>query len=159
MEGLEETISVHLQRVYDSRSSTELALGSLYMIEGLERVIESAAELLESSGTMMAMPFPEMLADDRIARALLKASSTRPVKLLVDERTLGIALEKLSASKVSIRARDKLFGGGVIGREVLFVVEGREGLVGLRSGMGFFVELARVYFEYLWRDAEVVSIG
>lgn len=77
----------------------------------------------------------------------------------MDGKTLEITLEKLSRGRVGIRARDRLSGGGVIGREALFIVgEGSE-LVRSRSRVGSSVDLVSVHSEYLRRDAEVVSVG
>ena len=81
------------------------------------------------------------------------------LRLLVDGKALEIALERLSIGRVSIRARERLSGGGVIGREALFVAREGSELVRSRSRMGSSVDLVSVYSEYLRKDAEVVSVG
>ncbi|RLE50620.1 MAG: hypothetical protein DRJ21_01605, partial [Candidatus Methanomethylicota archaeon] len=57
---------------------------------------------------------------------------------------------------IEVRFREKMFGGGLIidEREALIILGGEDNsLIAIWSNHSELVKLARIYFNYLWKDA------
>jgi len=88
-------------------------------------------------------------------------------KEIIDRiHTLGLSKEvKIIASKeiascfkefnIKPRYMDSIFGSGIIIDDgVLLVIKQHNDLAGIYSDHGYLVEIARVYFEYLWNKSQ-----
>ncbi|RLE76282.1 MAG: hypothetical protein DRJ44_04380 [Thermoprotei archaeon] len=162
IEILEDFFVKDLQSIYNAtRSGAEVVLSTLYMVYGYESIINSIIDLLEkkcSGDVMIALPFKEIIENGRLIEKIKWLSSSFEIKFLASKELKNSILKRFKNSKLKIRVRDKLFGGGIICNEVMFIVKNKGLYVGLRSDMDFFVNLARIYFEYLWKDGEIVML-
>lgn len=79
------------------------------------------------------------------------------IKLLLSKGVSGEALERLG-ELAEIRLRDRMFGGGLIvdDREAIILVGSEGSALSLAIASNHFglVDLAKAYFDYLWRPNE-----
>ncbi|RLE82884.1 MAG: hypothetical protein DRJ51_00075 [Thermoprotei archaeon] len=103
----------------------------------------------------IASPFKELLFTGH-AKALSNVKAE--VKVLVTPPVLREARDYVIMAKLSfekIRVKEKMFGYGLISEnEVLLVVKDRGMLKGMHSTYEYFIEIAKVYFDYLWADSK-----
>jgi len=162
IELIEDLFTKELQGIYNAtKGGAGVVLSTLYMVYGLESIVNSIVDLLEKKCggyVMIALPFKKIVEDGRLVEKIKWLSNSFEIKFLTSKELKDIVLSKFKNSKMKVRVRDKLFGGGVICDEVMFIVENKGLYVGLRSDMDFFVSLARIYFEYLWKDGEILLL-
>jgi len=160
---IEDLFVKDLQSIYNAtRSGAEVVLSTLYMVYGYESIVNSIIDLLEKRCgryVMIALPFREIIEDGRFVEKIKWLSASYEIKFLTSKDLKDTILDQFKGSNLKIRIRDKLFGGGIICNEVMFIVKNKNLYVGLRSDMEFFVNLARIYFEYLWKDGEILMLA
>ena len=100
----------------------------------------------------VSLSYRELL-DPAIVSEIRRAALNRPVKLLVSRDLKEDLARSGLGDVVEHRVVDKLFGSGIIGEEVLIILKSTGVLQGLWSDHYYFVELGRVYFNYLWEKA------
>ncbi|OYT30305.1 MAG: hypothetical protein B6U95_00605 [Thermofilum sp. ex4484_82] len=163
LDEVENTVIAEIQHLYETTAvEREFMLGSLYIVYGLETIIDSIIEILEKKcrgSIMVAMPFEAILNNEKLVEKIKWLSQNWDLKLLISNQLQNLIYKKFRDARMSVRTRDKLFGGGVICDEVIFIVENRDLFIGLRSGLDFFVNLAKIYFEYLWKDGEILLLS
>jgi len=116
--------------------------------------IEDTASKIMARGKSplrIALAFPEMLSE-RLLESLLEASHRRETRILLSSEIKQDMLRELGGV-AEIRWTGSMFGGGFIGDEVLLIIRGGVGLVGLWSNHEYFVRIATIYFDHLWETA------
>jgi len=63
----------------------------------------------------------------------------------------------MSKKNIKFRVIKEMFGSGAIGHGILLIYKNEDRLNGLWSDHAYFVDLGKVYFEYLWSQANEVQ--
>jgi sugar-specific transcriptional regulator TrmB len=142
-----------LQMVYESRYAA-VAPTFLTLLRGAERVAELIQEVVATAEgeVYLAIPFEE-LVDYRLLAVLSEESKRLSIKILTTER-LGARFDL--PPRVDVRIVQEMFGGGAIGTAVVIFVKYGGEITGLYSNDKFLIEVARTYFDHLWRRAKVL---
>ena len=155
-----ERITDELQIYYDTLYGKTYAERPVLMVSGLRSTLSLAKSVILRSNEhlLIACPFREVLFNEEIIAAIKKISKNVSKKLLITNDLLK-ERERLKKTflRHEIRYRKKLFGLGLINeKEVLLIVKYRNNYNGLFSSSDYFIDLAKVYFRYLWQDASKV---
>lgn len=118
-----------------------------------DSIVDTLNQILSenSSKYYIAISFPELLSTDLVR--VLEANSYKYDVRLILTRDLNI-----NSKVIQVRYLDSMFGSGVITSNSIFLIIRTQGnvLLGMYSNHVYFVEIGRVYFEYLWDKANKV---
>jgi len=148
----ESTVTEELQPLYEKRELVERP--DILILRGQQAVLTKIEEVLAKATKEIMIAAPEF------ARALIDSAEplmsslkkTVTLKLMVAGKTEDWLFLKKFPSVSELRARDHMFGGGVIadGKEaLLFLGEDKPSLVIWSNHVGL-VGFAREYFQFLW---------
>ena len=115
-----------------------------------ENVMRTMKQILSenSSKYYVALSFKELLSEDIIK--MLEANSYKADVKIIATKNL-----KIDSKILKIRYSDSMFGSGIITSNSIFlIIKTQENvLLGMYSNHIYFVEIGKVYFEYLWDRA------
>jgi len=142
-----------LQMAYESRYAA-VAPTFLTLIRGAERVAELIQEVVTTAEdeVYLAIPFEE-LVNYRLLAVISEESKRLAVKILTTER-LRRRFEL--PPRVEVRTAQEMFGGGAIGTAVTIYVRYGGDITGIYTNDKFLIEVARTYFDHMWRRANVI---
>ncbi|QGR16019.1 winged helix-turn-helix transcriptional regulator [Sulfurisphaera ohwakuensis] len=102
-----------------------------------------------SSKYYVAISFKELISDDLIK--ILEANSYK-----YDVRVILTKNINIESNVLNIKYLDSMFGSGIITSNSIFLIIKTQGnmLLGMFSNHIYFVEIGKVYFEYLWEKAD-----
>lgn len=112
------------------------------------RVIES-----EKKSISVAIAHQELIKKELIGK-LQEVSNKINVRLLVTESVYDSSQDLLKGFDGKMKKTKEMFGSGFIGNEIILIYKNGDRLYGLWSDHGYFVDLGKVYFEYLWSQAD-----
>lgn len=138
------------QRTIKARSETLFTIKGLQNAKNLARVIMMG----NAKEVSIAIPYGQLL-DDEITSMIIEAAGKSEVKLLVTKDLVNNA--KTLPPRVSLRVRDMMFGAGFIGDGVLLTIQYGADYLSLYSTQEYIIEIAKTYFETLWRESEPVN--
>ncbi|OYT61203.1 MAG: hypothetical protein B6U69_04040 [Thermofilum sp. ex4484_15] len=147
-----------LQEAYEISHRSAPLKEPVSLIYGIRNVRYLTLNLIREAKNLvyLACPSAEIL-NEEILEALSSASKrlgSGNAKLLLSDATDIYSLGKLRG--VNIRFRDKLFGFGAVSeKEVVLAVKYSTSILGMYSSSSYFTDIARVYFNYLWKDASI----
>lgn len=150
--GWEQMVSEALQPLYEKRELVERP--DILILHGQQAVVAKLEEVLKKANKeiMIAAPIfarPIIASADQMLSGLKK---TVTIKLMVAGKSDEWQFLKKVAGVNELRAREHMFGGGVIadGKEaMLFLGEEKPSLVIWSNHVGL-VGFAREYFQFLW---------
>ncbi len=151
-QGWEQMVGEALQPLYEKRELVERP--DILILHGQQAVVAKLEEVLKKANReiMIAAPIfarPIIASADQMLSGLKK---TVTVKLMVAGKGDEWRFLKKVAGVNELRAREHMFGGGVIadGKEaMLFLGEEKPSLVIWSNHVGL-VGFAREYFQFLW---------
>ena len=152
----EHSVVEDLQPLYEKRELVErpdilILHGQQAILTKLEEVLKKATKEIMVAAPGFAKPI--VASADRFFEDLKK---TVCVKIMVAGKPAEWAFMKKTAGVHELRAREHMFGGGVIadGKEaMLFLGEDKPSLVIWSNHVGL-VGFAREYFQFLWDSSE-----
>jgi sugar-specific transcriptional regulator TrmB len=153
----EKKIARELQLLYERQELVERP--DILILHGQKAILAKLEETVRKASREIMIAVPEF-AESMVASsaAFLQEAIKKTdvnIKIMTSERIGGMNLRKL-AGFVQLRARNQMFGGGVIvdGREaMLFLGEDKPSLV-LWSNHAGLVRFAREYFQFLWDSSK-----
>ncbi|MEM2105174.1 MAG: helix-turn-helix domain-containing protein [Candidatus Bathyarchaeia archaeon] len=155
----EQKIAGELQLLYERQELVERP--DILILHGQKAVMAKLEETVRKASREIMVAVPEFAKDivsssaTLLQEALNKANVE--VKVMVSEKVVDEKLRKL-ACFLDLRARDHMFGGGIIvdGKEaMLFLGEEKPSLV-IWSNHAGLVRFAREYFQFLWDSSKRV---
>ena len=153
----ENTVAETLQPLYEKRELVERP--DMLILHGQQAVLTKLEEVLKKASLEIVIAAPEfakpviILAEPLLGSGLKK---TVKVKLMAAGKKEDWLFLKKYPGLSELRARDHMFGGGVIsdGKEaMLFLGEDKPTLVIWSNHVGL-VGFAREYFQFLWDSSE-----
>lgn len=120
-----------------------------------DEVIKTALDILrsQSSKYLIAISFNELL-DRKILELISSNSFKSTVRLII---TSDFAKLNNFSSSVEVRVLDSMFGSGIISDDSVLLIIKASMLSGIYSNHRFIVDIATVYFNYLWEKAVKLS--
>lgn len=116
-----------------------------------DNLIKTIKQVLSenSSKFYLAISFLELLKDDLIR--FLEINSYKN-----DVRIIATKNIKIDSRVLHVRYLDAMFGSGIITTNSILLIIKTQGnmLLGMYSNHAYFVEIGKVYFEYLWEKAD-----
>jgi len=144
-----------LQEIYEYSHSGLAQREFITIIRGEKSIVNRAISIVSTAtGTKIrvAVPFSRLF-DLKLKDTLIRESAEKPI-LVLAVKELKPLLEDLPA-RIEVKYLDHMFGGGIISdREVLLVVEHRGEILAAYSNFEYIVEIAKTYFDYLWRSSK-----
>lgn len=151
-----------LQSIYEGRGLRERP--EVWIIRGLENILSSLRRMVEEARRELMIALPA------VDEELLMALST-PLSLA---RSRGVGMLLLTTMEVAsklgdylhhfdeVRVRDEMFGGGIIadGGETLLILDATPGgRLAIASDHKGLTNIAKIYFNHLWRTAKPLKLG
>ncbi len=140
--------------------SREAEKPDIWIIKGQEEILRRAYEALNGAkeGVKLAFPVVPEFALAALLPILMRLRADKvSLKLLLSREVSGEVLSRLGEI-AEIRLRDRMFGGGLIvdDREAIILIgsEGAALSLAIASNHLGLVDLAKAYFDYLWRPNE-----
>ncbi|MGB9675962.1 MAG: TrmB family transcriptional regulator [Candidatus Bathyarchaeales archaeon] len=155
----EQKIAGELQLLYERQELVERT--DILILHGQKAIMAKLEETVQKASKEIMVAVPEfaknMIASSAtlLQEALNKADVE--VKVMVSEKIVDEKLRKM-ARFLELRARDQMFGGGIIvdGKEaMLFLGEEKPSLV-IWSNHAGLVRFAREYFQFLWDSSQKI---
>ena len=116
-----------------------------------ENIAKTVKQVLSenSSKYYVALSFEELLTEDLIK--ILEVNSYKTDVKIIATKNL-----KIDSKTLKVRYLDSMFGSGIITSNSIFLIIKTQGnvLLGMYSNHVYFVEIGKVYFEYLWDKAD-----
>jgi len=149
----EQKIASELQLLYERQELVERP--DILILHGQKAIMAKLEETVRRANKEVMVAVPEfaknMIASSvTLFQELLKKPNVE-VKVMVSEKIVDGKLRKITRF-LELRARDQMFGGGIIvdGKEaMLFLGEEKPSLV-IWSNHAGLVRFAREYFQFLW---------
>jgi sugar-specific transcriptional regulator TrmB len=159
-EGLANRVLLAEEALQAVAQSGEAEKPDIWIIRGEGEILRRAYEALNGAkeGVKLALPAVPEFALAALLPILIRLHANKvSLKLLLSRGVSDDTLGKLG-ELAEIRLRDRMFGGGLIvdDREALILI-GIEGAVlslAIASNHLGLVDLAKTYFDYLWRPDE-----
>lgn len=146
LENIEKVLIPFLESIRKGTPYYRVAIVGSSEVESMAvRIIEDS----KSKVLRLAIPFPELITD-KVVEALRKVAPLKTVKILASEEVLHLIPEDLP---LDVRVTKTLFGGGIVGDQVLLIVRTRTGIAGMWSSHEYFTHIATIYFDKLWEEA------
>jgi sugar-specific transcriptional regulator TrmB len=137
--------------------SSEAEKPDIWIIRGDEEILRRAYEALNGAkeGVKLALPaVPEYALASLLPIMIRLHANKVSLKLLLSKGVSDDALGRLG-ELAEIRLRDRMFGGGLIvdDKEAIILIgsEGATLSLAIASNHWGLVDLAKAYFDYLWR--------
>ncbi|ABW01002.1 TrmB family transcriptional regulator [Caldivirga maquilingensis] len=147
-----------LQMIYEASNQRTIKARSemLFTVKGLQNTKNLARVIMLGNvkEVSVAIPYSQLL-DDEVASMIIEATEKSEVKLLVTRDLVDYA--KTLPPRVSLRVRDMMFGAGFIGDGVLLTIQYGADYLSLYSTQEYIIEIAKTYFETLWRESEPIN--
>lgn len=155
----EQTIASELQPFYEKLELIERP--DILILRGQQGIISKLEEILNKASNEIMIAAPEF-TKNMISYATFFLETLRKtrakVKLMVSGKTEEWKALGEFAGVFEVRARDRMFGGGVIvdGKEaILFMGEDKLSLVIWSNHLGL-VQFAKDYFQFLWESSKEI---
>ena len=130
-------------------SSPQTSIYNIAIVQQ-ENISKTIKQVLSenSSKYYVAISFEELLTDDLIK--MLEANSYKSDVKIIATKNL-----RFDSKTLKVRYLDSMFGSGIITSNSIFLIIKTQGniLLGMYSNHVYFVEIGKVYFEYLWDKA------
>lgn len=129
---------------------------SLYNIVILQQsnLEDTIRQILSENSNIfyVAISFPEILTEELI-KTLEVNSYKSNVKVILTKNL------KINSNVLQIKYLDSMFGSGIItANSIILIIKSQgDSLLGLFSNHIYFVEIGKVYFDYLWEKAEKIG--
>ncbi len=151
-----------LQPIYEGRGLRERP--EVWIIRGLGNILSSLRRMVEEARRELMIALPA------VDEELLMPLST-PLSLA---RSRGVGMLLLTTMEVAsklgdylhhfdeVRVRDEMFGGGIIadGAETLLILDATPGgRLAIASDHKGLTNIAKIYFNHLWRTAKPLKLG
>ncbi|MGQ9623809.1 MAG: TrmB family transcriptional regulator [Candidatus Bathycorpusculaceae bacterium] len=155
----EQQVTRELQPLYEKRELVEHP--EILMLHGQQRVIVKLEEIFGKARKEIMIALPQFIKNSITTTPVFieNLQKTRVgVKVMVAGKPESWSGLEVFASAGELRARDQMFGGGVIVDEreaMLFLGEEKLSLV-IWSNHAGLVKFARDYFQYLWDSSKKI---
>lgn len=151
-----EAVVKELEPLYSRKA--EAKRPDVWVIRGGRNLLAKIGEMLTRANVeaLISIPnLPQEMSELKSYISLMEAKNIT-IRVLIS-RKLKLRRSDLP-QKLEIRRRETLFGGGIVvdGREVLLVLGSGGELLGIWSDEVGLARFAKEYFEYLWKDSEVM---
>jgi sugar-specific transcriptional regulator TrmB len=151
-----EAVVKELEPLYSQKA--EAKRPDVWVIRGTKNLVTRIGEMLARASVeaLISIPNVSQEVSGLISYMPLLEAKNIAVRVLVSGR---LKLRKSDLPRrMDIRKRETLFGGGVVvdGREVLLVLGSGGELLGIWSDEVGLARFAKEYFEYLWKDSELI---
>ncbi|MEM0021147.1 MAG: helix-turn-helix domain-containing protein [Fervidicoccaceae archaeon] len=149
---IEEKLIPLIERV----ASAQSPLFKIVLI-GEEEIHRSFKKMLEWKGKeiSIAIAHQELLEEEILE--LISALWGERARILLTRDVLESLRGQVKLKETKLRVIKEMFGSGIIGGGIMLVFRNGGRLSGLWSDHAYFVDLGRVYFEYLWSQSRDVS--
>ena len=150
-----------LQEMYETSHLSHLTRTPVELISGKRGVSNLVEKIFEETSRFiyMAIPFKDLL--DLLNLFQRINYDQIEVKILIAKNLLNNSIRIIKDKPIPltlIRLKDKMFGFGfVTEKHVLLAVKSDGEIRGIHSSAEYFIEIARVYFNFLWDDSEKLS--
>ncbi len=151
-----------LQPIYEGRGLRERP--EVWIIRGLDNILSTLRRMVEEVRRELMIALPAI--DEKLLMPLSTSLSlvrNREVRMLL--LTTMEAVSKLGEyihHFDEIRIRDEMFGGGIIadGAETLLILDTTPGgRLAIASDHKGLTNIAKIYFNHLWRTAKPLKLG
>ncbi|MGB9725205.1 MAG: TrmB family transcriptional regulator [Fervidicoccaceae archaeon] len=152
MQEVEEKLIPLIEKIASSPSP----LFKILLIDESE-VLRFFLKMIEFKGKELSLAIAHAeLLKDNIPEILNTLWEDRARILLTKDimESVGTSLKR---KRVKLRVINEMFGSGAIGQGIMLIYKNGSRLNGLWSDHAYFVDLGRVYFEYLWNQAKDVE--
>ncbi|MEM4139490.1 MAG: helix-turn-helix domain-containing protein, partial [Sulfolobaceae archaeon] len=115
------------------------------------KLIDTIIQMLNTSSSkyLIAISYKE-LCKKEILDSINALGLNKEVKIILNKEVSS----QFSSTSIKPRYMDSIFGSGIITDDgVLLIVKQHNDLSGIYSNHRYLVEIARVYFEYLWNKS------
>ena len=143
----------------DLQTTTDAEKPDIWIIKNTEDMLKKAyATVLNATKEVdVALPFMPEWAPEELYHAFLRFKGNEiRLRLLLSSQVKIDKIEVISKT-VSVRTRDKMFGGGIIvdgNKAILFIAsEGSDPIVAIWSNHAGLVQIAKAYFDNLWASS------
>jgi len=147
----------------DLQTTTDAEKPDIWIIKNTGDIIKKAyATVLNATKEVdVALPFMPEWASEELYNAFLRLRGNEiRLRLLLSSQVTIDKIEGVSKT-VSVRTRDKMFGGGIIvdGNEaILFIAsDGSNPIVAIWSNHAGLVQIAKAYFDNLWTSSTPIN--
>jgi len=155
----EQTVAGELQPLYEKRELVEHP--DILILHGQKGIMAKLEEIFQKAAKEIMIAAPEfaktMIATATVYLEMLQKTRV-DIKLMIAGKAENWTNLKKLASISELRAREQMFGGGVIvdGKEaMLFLGEEKPSLVIWSNHVGL-VRFARDYFQFLWDSSQKI---
>jgi|UniRef100_A0A7J3SJN0 sugar-specific transcriptional regulator TrmB len=127
------------------------------LLLGEEDVFRFFNKMIDARGKnlSLAIAHRELLTMQSIQR--ISGVWGASARLLVTKEVLDTSELKRFSREVKVRVIKEMFGSGVIGDGIMLVIRNGGRLNALWSDHAYFVDLGKVYFEYLWEQSKEIE--
>ncbi len=147
-----------LQMIYEASNQRSIKARSetLFTVKGLQNTKNLARVVMLGNvkEVSVAIPYNQLL-DNEFASMIIEAADKSEVKLLITRDLIDYV--KGLPPRISLRVRDMMFGAGFIGDGVLLTIQYGADYLSLYSTQEYIIEIAKTYFETLWRESEPIN--
>ncbi|GGP20384.1 hypothetical protein GCM10007981_08240 [Thermocladium modestius] len=146
-----------LQLIYESNNPSRVMAQSdvFFIVKGLESTKQLMWKALNAPSIDIAIPYADLLDNEAIAM-IDSVSRDSEVRLLVTEDLIDRA--KRLPPRIVSRTRKNMFGAGIIGDGVVLAVRYDNSYLTLYSIQDYLLDIAKTYFNSLWKDAMPIAI-
>ncbi|KUO92349.1 MAG: helix-turn-helix domain-containing protein [Thermocladium sp.] len=145
-----------LQLLYESNNPSKVMAQSdiFFIVKGLESTKQLMRKALNASSIDIAIPYVDLLDNEAIAD-IDAVSRNSEVRLLVTDNLIEVA--RRLPPRVVARTRSGMFGAGIIGDGVVLAVKYDNTYLTLYSIQDYLLDIAKTYFNSLWKDAAPIG--
>lgn len=151
------------EALQDLQATTDAERPDIWIIKNTEDIVKKAYSTMINAvkEVDVALPFmPEWASEELYPTFLRLRGREVSLRLLLSSQVPRDKIEGISRV-VSVRARDRMFGGGIIvdGNEaILFIAsEGSNPSVAIWSNHVGLVQIAKTYFDNLWASSTPIN--
>ncbi|MDP8023738.1 MAG: TrmB family transcriptional regulator [Nitrososphaeria archaeon] len=151
----ESFIESSVRPVYNSKGMTEKS--DVWLVNGYKAVIETFLEAIKLAKEEVKIAIPFDPSQNLLVELRESTFKKQDLKIKVLTASRSSKNIKKFLPKAEVRARDFMFGGGVISdsRTVVLMLSMSEGdYTAIASNHPYLAMLADSYFNYLWEGAE-----
>lgn len=151
MNEVEEKLIPLIEKI----SSSPSPLFKILLIDESE-VFKFFSKMIGSKGKELSLAIAHVeLLKNEVPEVLNSLWEDR-ARVLITKEVLEYSGSLLRGKKMKLRVINEMFGSGAIGQGIMLIYKNGDRLSGLWSDHAYFVDLGRVYFEYLWNQSSEV---
>jgi len=151
-----ESVIKELEPLYSRKA--EAKRPDVWVIRGRRNLLTKIGEMLAHAHVEALISLPNLPQEISSVVSYMPLLEAKNIKIrMLASKKVKLLKSELPPS-LEIRKRETLFGGGVVvdGSEVLLVLGSGEELLGIWSNEVGLARFAKEYFEYLWKDSEMI---